>query len=180
MKTASSTRFLLPDPLAAIIAIPILGGLMILQTGIVSRLPLLQGTPDLVMLAIIVWALQKRVQTAWHWCIIGGLIYSLASALPVGVPLLCYALVTWLAQIFKQRIWQVPILAMYLMVLLGTLIIHAISYTSLVLAGDPLRLVDAFNLVTLPSLLLNLLFALPVYAIITDLSRWVYPEELEV
>lgn len=180
MRTTSGTRFLLPDPLAALISIPILGGLMILQTGIVSRLPLLQGTPDLVMLAIIIWALQKRVQTAWHWCIIGGLMYSLVSALPVGVPLLCYALVTWLVLIFKQRIWQVPILAMFLMVLLGTLITHAVSYTSIVLTGTPLPLVEAFNQVTLPSLLLNLLFALPIYAVITDLSRWAYPEELEV
>lgn len=180
MKTASGTRFLLPDPLAAILAIPILAGLMILQTGIVSRLPLLQGTADLVMLAIIAWALQKRVQTAWHWGIIGGLIYSLASALPVGIPLLCYALVTWLVLVVRQRVWQVPILAMFLMVFIGTLITHLVSYISLVLTGDPLPLLEAFNLVTLPSLLLNLLFALPIYAIITDLARWLYPEELEV
>jgi rod shape-determining protein MreD len=180
MKTASGTRFLLPDPLAALIAIPLLGGLMILQTSIVSRLPLLQGTPDLVMLAIIAWALHKRVQTAWHWCIIGGLIYSLVSALPVGVPLVCYALVTWLALELRKRVWQVPILAMFLMVLLGTLITHAVAYTSLVVTGDPLVLLEAFNLVTLPSLLLNILFALPIYAIITDLAKWVYPEELEV
>jgi rod shape-determining protein MreD len=180
MKTASGTRFLLPDPLAALVAIPILGGLMLLQTSIVSRLPLLQGSPDLVMLAIISWALQKRVHTAWHWCIIGGLIYSLASALPVGVPLLCYVMVTWLSLALRRRVWQVPILALFLMVFLGTLITHAVAYASLVIAGDPLELLEAFNLVTLPSLLLNLLFALPVYAVITDLAKWAYSEELEV
>ena len=28
--------------------------------------------------------------------------------------------------------------------------------------------------------LLNLLLALPVYAVVTDLAQWVYPEEVEV
>ena len=66
--------------MAVLIAIPIMGVLAILQSSLVSRLPLLQGTPDLVMLAIIAWALQKRVQTAWQWSIIGGLVVSFYSA----------------------------------------------------------------------------------------------------
>ena len=58
------------------ISIPVLGSLVIIQSVIASRIALLQGTADIVMLAIIAWALQKRVMTAWHWAIIGGLLVS--------------------------------------------------------------------------------------------------------
>ena len=52
------------------ISIPILGSLLILQTVILSRITLLHGSADLIMLAVISWALQKRVKTAWFWAII--------------------------------------------------------------------------------------------------------------
>jgi hypothetical protein len=34
--------------------------------------------------------------------------------------------------------------------------------------------------ITLPSLILNLLLAIPAYALFTDLAKWLYPEPLEV
>lgn len=163
-----------------LVALPILSVLMILQSGIVSRIPLLHGTPDLLLLFILAWALQKRVQTAWQWCLIGALIFSLVSALPLGTPLLAYGLATGVALILRRQVWQVPIVAMLLAVLLGTLISHAISVLALRVAGDPIPLLQALNLVTLPSAFLNLILAIPAYAMMGDLAGWLYPEELEV
>jgi hypothetical protein len=40
---------------------------------IASRIPLLHGSADLILLALVAWALQKRVNTAWQWALIGGL-----------------------------------------------------------------------------------------------------------
>src|SRR3990172_3441834 len=131
------------------------------------------------MLAIIAWALQKRVETAWQWCIIGGLIFSLVSALPVGAALTGYGLITALALALKRRVWQVPLLAMFVTTFLGTLIMHAVSLVSVLLSGTNLPFGQVINLITLPSLLLNLLLAVPIYALINDLAMWLYPEELE-
>jgi hypothetical protein len=39
---------------------------------------------------------------------------------------------------------------------------------------------QALNIVTLPSILMNLLFAIPVYALVSELADWLYPEEIEV
>ena len=175
-----STRILRFQPLGSLIAIPILGGLMILQTSLISRFPLLRGTSDLVLLAIIAWALQKRVQTAWQWSVIGGLMFSLASALPAGVILLGYGLSTWLALGLRKQVWQVPLLAMFTTTFAGSLITHLVSYIALIISGDPLPALEAFNLITLPSILLNLILAIPIYALIGDLARWLYPEELTV
>lgn len=166
--------------MATLIAIPILGSLMILQTSVVSRIPLLLGTADLALLAIIAWALQKRVTTAWQWSLIGGMMFSLASALPLGVPLLGYGLSTGLALLLRRRVWQVPILAMFLTTFLCTLITQGIALIALLVVGDPIAVGEAFNLIILPSVIINLLLAVPIYALISDLAKWLYPEELEV
>jgi len=166
--------------MAVFLSIPILSALMLLQAGIVSRLPLLRGTPDLLLLAILAWALQKRVQTAWQWCIVGAVIYNIVSALPPGVPLIAYALATAVALLLRRFLWQLPVLAMFAAVFLGTLISHGVSLIALRLAGDPIPFGAAFNLITLPSLFLNLVLAVPLYALMGDLAKWLYPEPLEV
>jgi len=153
---------------------------MILQSGVISRIPLLQGTPDLLMLFILAWTMQKRVQTAWQWCIIGALIFGLVSALPIGTPLLGYALATAAALFLRKQLWQVPILAMLVSVLVGTLISHVISLLALRLVGNPIPIPQALNLITLPSAFLNLIFAIPAFAMMGDLAKWLYPETLEV
>lgn len=166
--------------LAVLLAIPVLGGLLILQTAIISRFPLLQGTADVVLLALIAWALQTRVETGIHWGIIGGLLVSVVSGLPFGITLVGYLLVVTLALVLRRRVWQVPLLAMIVTTFFGTLVIHTVALIALRVAGTPLPVLQALNLVTLPSILLNLLLAVPIYAMISDLSKWVYPEKLEI
>jgi hypothetical protein len=38
-----------------------------------------------------------------------------------------------------------------------------------------MALEDVLGLLVLPSVLLNMLLAIPVYAVMRDLSRWAYP-----
>jgi len=166
--------------MAVALAFPVMGLLVLLQTTLVSQLPLLHGTADLVLLVIIAWALQKRVDTAWHWTIIGGLMISMASALPFGVPLIGYLLATSAAYFLRRRVWQAPILAMLIVTLIGTLLYHGTSWIALQIAGNPLDFFQVLNLITLPSLILNSLVSIPVFAIISDLAKWLYPETLMV
>jgi rod shape-determining protein MreD len=164
---------------ATLVAIPVLVFLAVFQSAVLSRFLLLRGTADLVLLAIIAWSLQKRVTTAWQWGIIGGLITGIYSALPLGVPMIGYLLTVFIALLLRRRIWQVPIFAMFVTVFIGTLVSHLLTIMALRLTGNPMSFFDAFNLVTLPSLLVNILFSLPIYALINELAGWLYPEELE-
>ncbi len=165
--------------LATLIAIPLFGFLVVLQSTIVNRMTLLHGTADIFLLTIIAWALHKRVKTAWHWCIIAGLIYTVASALPFGVSLIGYIAVTGLTLFMRRHTWQVPILIMLILSFIGTIFFHGLSLLGLKLSGNPLPVIDAIGLITLPSVILNLIFAIPVYAIVNDLANWLYPEEIE-
>jgi rod shape-determining protein MreD len=166
--------------LAVLISLPILASLLVAQSAVISRIPLLHGTADLLLLAVIAWALQKRVQSAWHWGIIAGLMVSIVSALPLGVPLLTYPSAVGLALVLRKRVWQVPILAMFVTTFFSTLLTHALAMIVLRLFGNPLPWIEAFNLITLPSIILNLLFAIPAYALLGDLANFLYPEELAV
>jgi len=166
--------------MATLLAFPILTALLILQTAIVSKVPLIQGIADLVLVAVIAWALQKRVDTAWQWGIIGGLLVSFTSALPYLIPLISYLAAVGMAQLLRHRVWQVPILAMFVTTFLATIFMHALSLIGLRLTGASIAPLDAFNLITLPSVLLNLLVGIPIYALLGELAKMLYPEEIEV
>ncbi len=162
-----------------LLAIPILAFTFMLQTIVISTLPLLDGYADLVLLVLIAWSLQERVRSAWVWTIIAGLMVGFTSALPLMVPVISYLGVTGLSRLFLRRVWQSPILAMFLVTFLGSLASQGLTMIVLIFNGTSLPLGDSLNLVVLPSTLLNLLLALPVYAVIADLAQWVYPDEVE-
>jgi rod shape-determining protein MreD len=166
--------------MAVLIAVPVLALLVMIQSAVFSKIPLLQGTTDLVLVALLAWALQKRVRTAWFWAIMGGLLVGYVSALPFGAVLVGYLLAVGLAVLLKQRVWQVPILAMLVATFFGTLMVNLVVILALQLADTPISFWEAINLVTLPSVLLNLLIAIPLYALFSDLANWLYPEPLEI
>ena len=163
-----------------LLALPILGLLLMLQTAVLSDLRLLHGTVDLIMIAIIAWALQKRVEAAWQWGIIGGLLVTITSALPLGIALVAYPLVVGIAILLRQRVWQVPVLSMFISTILGTILIHGISLIALRLSGSTIPMIESLEMITLPSILLNLLVSIPAFVIFSDLAEWLYPEEIEV
>ena len=163
-----------------LIAIPLLSLLLILQSAVLSRVPLLQGTPDLILLVVTAWALQERVRSAWQWAILGGLLVGYLSILPLAIPLGSYLFATALALAFRRRIWQIPILAMFVVIFVTTVSSQLATGLYLSIIGSRLPWLDVLNLITLPSLILNLLLVVPVYALMKDLAEWLHPEEIEI
>lgn len=166
--------------MSVLAALPILGGLAIFQFAILSRIPLIMGTADVLLLAVIAWSLQEKVKTAWQWSVIGGFLASLGSGLPFGVLIGTYLVITGVALVVRRRVWKRPILAMFLMTFIGTLIVHISSIVIRLLTGVTIPMIEAFNLITLPSLLLNVLLAIPIYLFMTDFANVIYREEITV
>lgn len=100
---------------------------------------------------------------------------SFVSGMPWFVVIIGYLFVVLIAQILRQRVWQAPLLAMFSVIFLGTLVMNAFAILVLNLLGTPLPFGDSLGLIVLPSMLLNLLFSIPVYAIIRDTAQWVTP-----
>ncbi len=149
------------------------------QTAVLSQVTLLRGPADLVLLTLLSWVLQQRVRAIWWWAALAGLLVGWISALPVWLPMAGYLAVTGLAVLLRNRVWQVPILALFTTIIIGTGITHGLAFLFLRLDGVILSLPETLNLIILPSLLLNLLLAIPVNGVIGELASWLYPPDLE-
>jgi hypothetical protein len=166
--------------MANLLAIPILGLAVILQTTIVSRITLLQGPADLVLLTLVSWVFLDRGHSIWLWPLTAGLLIGIFSALPIWLPLLTYTGVTAIALAMKRRVWQVPILALFTTIFFGTVLTTGFSFLYLTIQGVPLDALEAVNIILLPSIILNLILAIPVQAVLKEINRWVDPAEVEV
>ena len=161
-----------------IIAFPLLALAVILQSSIVSQVKLLSGYADLMLIILAAWALQERVKSAWHWAVLGCVMLGFVSRMPWPVFVIGYLAVVFIAQILQRRVWQAPLLAMFSVTLAGTLFMHVLSFTVLRILGTPFSFGDVMGSITLPSLLLNMFFSIPIYTFMRDLARWVYPSEV--
>jgi hypothetical protein len=160
-----------------LIAFPLLGLAVILQSVVISQINLLSGFGDLVLIILSAWALQTQVRSAWHWALAGSIMVAFISRLPWPVVVIGYMSVVFFAQVLQRRVWQAPLLSMVSVIFLGTIFMQLASFSALRLVGVPLLIDEVISLIVLPSLLLNLLFAIPIYTVMRDLAHWVYPEQ---
>ncbi|MGB7875541.1 MAG: hypothetical protein WBL25_14245 [Anaerolineales bacterium] len=160
-----------------LIAFPLLALVVIVQSAIISQMSLLAGYADLMLVILAALALKAEASSAWLWAILGGIMVSFVSGMPWPVTVAGYLFVVLLAQVLRQRVWQAPLLAMFSVIFLGTLSMNLLTLLVLILLGTPLPFGDSLGLIVLPSVLLNLLFSIPVYAVVRDLAQWVSPAQ---
>lgn len=158
-----------------LLAAPVLVVLMMLQIGIFSNVRLLQGTPDVMLVAVVVWALNERVKSAWIWGIAAGLLVGFISVLPLVPVLGGYVLITGFARILQKRVWQTPLLATFVTTLLGTLVMMVIAMVDLRFKGAGFAAGVAISEIVLPTVLVNLAISLPIHFLMLDFADWVYP-----
>lgn len=158
-----------------LVVFPILALAVILQSSIVSRISLLSGYADLVLIIVIAWALQEGVTTAWHWAVLAGTMTAIVTGLPWVVPLVRFLLAVLLAQFVQKRIWQAPLITVFTVTFIASLVTYVLTFIVLNLIGASISSGDALGLVILPSMLLNLLIAIPIFWLMRDLARWVSP-----
>lgn len=163
-----------------LIAFPLLALVVIVQSAVISHMTLLAGYADLMLVVLAAWALKAEASSAWLWAFLGGVMVSFVSGLPWPVTMAGYLFVVLFAQLLRRRVWQAPLLAMFSVTFLGTLVMDLFILLVLNLLGTPLPFGDSLGLIVLPGMLLNLLFAIPVYVMIRDLAQWVGPaQEIE-
>ena len=151
----------------------------ILQNAVFSQTMLISGTADVILLFLAAWSLQEQVKNSWLWTIIAGVFISLISAMPYFAPLIGYLGVVGISKLLQVRVWRVPIFAMFIVTILGTFFQQGIYIIMLQISGAPIPWGISLDQVVLPSLLLNLIFALPIYAVVSELVGRIYPLEVE-
>jgi cell shape-determining protein MreD len=160
-----------------LLAIPVLGLASILQTSIIGRITLLNGRADLVLLILAAWSLQERVRSAWIWGVAAGLLVGFISGLPFYIYPVCYIVLVGMGRLLAHRVWQAPLLAMFTVTFMGTLELLMLTYLERSLFAVSLDFNLSFVQIILPSILLNMLLAIPVHALIHGLANRLYPVE---
>jgi hypothetical protein len=158
-----------------LIAVPVIILSVILQSAVVSRLTVLSGFGDLPLVMLAAWALQEDVDSAWHWAVATGILVGFISGVSWLVFVIGYVAVVALAKVLRMRVWQAPLLAMFSLTFLGTILSNLLSLSVLRLSGVSIPFQETFGLLILPAVLLNLLLAIPVFAVMRDLAHWTYP-----
>jgi rod shape-determining protein MreD len=161
-----------------LVGIPVLGLAVMVQTSIIGRINLLNGAADLVLLILAAWGLQERVRSAWVWGAAAGLLVGFISGVPWYIYLVGYLVVVGMARSLAHRVWQAPLLAMFTVTLIGTLVLLMLTYLERSLLEVPLVFNLSFVRIILPSILLNLLLAIPVHALIRSLANLIHPAEV--
>jgi rod shape-determining protein MreD len=163
--------------MSVLLSIPTLILVAILQSVVVSRLPLNQGVADLMLVLLTAIAMQKRIHTAWQWSIVGGLVTDYLSGLPFGIFTISYLIATALATLLRERIWRFTFLMQLLVVLVGTVISQGLSFIVLFLQGSSLDLVTVLRVITMPSIILNFMLSLPIFVLTGDILDQISPQE---
>ncbi len=156
------------------IAIFTLAFATILQTTIFVEMKLLQGSADFVLLTLLGWILHERTEAHWQWGIVAGVFTGFASEIPIGVTVSGYLLVVLVIQFLHSKIWQAPMVILFVSIIVASILMMSLQAIYLIIVGVPLPILEALNLVILPSVILNMLFILPIYALMGELVKVVY------
>ncbi len=160
----------------ALIGFPILFLTAIFQSALFSRLSLLHGHADLMLIVLAIWTSHPRVLHAWEWTLLGALLTAFLSAFPWPLIFLAYFAPTALGRVLSNTLRSHLISALLVlfvgtwwMGIIGWIYLFAVraSVSPLLVAGE----------ITSPSLLMNLLLILPTFVVMRRIIDWTYPGE---
>jgi rod shape-determining protein MreD len=166
--------------MAYVVGIPMLVILAIIQATVLSNMRLLDGSPDLILLAVVAWALTGRPRQAMTGALVGGLLIDLLSGLPLGVTAIVLVLVIYLVSLTAGRFWEAHLLMPLTTVLWSSLLFHGLSLAIFLALGLSVDLNYALGRVILPSTFLNLILALPAAQAAASLGDTLYPPEVQI
>lgn len=148
---------------------------LMLQYGIVARTNLLAGSAEMVLLFIAAWSLHQHSKYAWILVFVFGLVVGFISAMPLLIPVIIYMIIHLVATFLRGRMWKTPLLAMFLLVFGGTLLEYFANVGWLFISGVSFSLSESFTNIALPSVLLNMLLAIPIHALVQEINRSISP-----
>jgi hypothetical protein len=163
--------------LSNIMSFPVMLILSVLQTVAVSRLNILSGSADIILLSIISWGVTEEDNSIFIWALAGGLFISLMTAMPTIAVIIAYLIIAGITWLIHKKLWQSPILAALLSTILGSLAKFIVDVIGLQFMGISFKISTSIREILSPNLIMNLFFLFPTYLLISDLAKWISPKE---
>jgi cell shape-determining protein MreD len=162
-----------------LISLPVVLVLMMLQTTIARQVTLLSGSVDLLLVWIAAWALLSKDNSAWLWAVVAGLVFGFVSAVPWYTSIIAYLAVVAMAKFIRGKLWQSPLLSMFVITIFGSIVLYTLTFVGLRLQGTDYPWQDTLVRIIIPSIFLNLFIAIPIHALARDSVRWIIGTEVE-
>jgi len=130
-----------------------------------------RGQFSLVMLLVLTWSIRSNLLSGFVWALVGGILLDLYSAIPIGTSSAALMIIVYAANGAAQQLYRMRIVTLLAMTLLATLFLQAYTYCVLLLLGLSYDIVMVIRLVFIPTIIYNLVGALPTYAIVRLIQR---------
>jgi rod shape-determining protein MreD len=144
------------------LAVPLLAVTALLQTTIFRQILFLDGSLDLLLLAVICWSL-LRPEEGMVWALAAGSFADIFSGGPFGLTAIAYLLTAFGIGLLHGRLRTHSPLVVMAIALFGTVLAQGVMLALLALFGRSLDLGYVLAYVTLPTAFLNTLCAVPIY-----------------
>ena len=163
--------------ISVIVSFPIMLILSVIQTVVVSRINIMSGSADIILLAIVSLGVTEEYRNAFIWALVGGIFISFISAMPAAPVITTYLVVAGVTWIVHKGIWQSPILAVLLSSFIATIVKFIIDIIALQFMEINIDLLKTIKMTLAPNLILNLFLLFPIYTLMSDLAKWISPKE---
>ncbi len=158
------------------ITLPLLTVLALIQDVLLAPVSIMGARPDLVLVAVAVWAFLRGPIEGSLWAFIGGMILDLFSGGPLGGITLGLLVVSFLVRRQWGQELGSTILQLVLLVLIACFFYHVVLLLVLLWAGHAVNWSYGLSQIAGPSALLNAVLAPFVYWPLSWLDRRTRPE----
>ena len=151
----------------------------LLQATVFSRLDLLGGQPDLVLLLALTWAVLDTGREGMAWAFVGGLLLDLFSGAPLGMSSLLLVPVVFFVGLTEAQVYRTNALLPLLLTAVGGLVYH-IGYVLLlrVLGISTLDVVQSVVTIALPSVLFDVILIIPALRVLEPQYTRLHPRRV--
>ena len=163
-----------------LIGLPLLALAAVIQSSVLARFPIFGGRVDLVLLLALCWTLVGEWQGGMVWGLLGGLSLDTLSGGPFGATAVGLLIVTYLAALSEGRFWRSHVLLPLATALLASVLFHLITLAVYTATSHPVDWGYSLPRLVLPSVLLDTLLMLPVYALVRGLHAFVHPAPVTI
>jgi len=162
------------------IGIPLLFLAALLNATVMAELRLGGGAPDLVFLMVVTWAMLAEPRDAYLWALVGGVAQDWFSTAPLGASSLALLAVAFVVDALFGVVPRGNLLLPPLAVAGGTVLYHLLLIGILRMQNMAVPLAHGLSTVTLPTVVLHVLLALPVYRLMGMVHYWLSPRRAGV
>ena len=150
-----------------------------LQLSVVSQIKILSGSADILLLYLIVWCMYDRSKLLGLMVFVMAGLVSSVSALPAVILMIVYFFVYGVSRLFQKRLMQSPLLGVIVISFVASLLQIVLNLAYLFISGAEFNLSAAMFDVGLPSLLLNMLLAIPIHGLVREIAQYAFPKGVE-